>query len=111
MKGTNPTKAEKAYWNELCSTVGCVACLIDSNFNGWCSIHHTDGRTKPGCHKKVLPLCGPHHQQDDTDPYKRIAVHPNKARFEAKYGRQADLIAFCDEILAQAKKKLEAAHA
>ncbi len=99
MKGTSPNKAEKAHWNALCSTVGCVACLIDGDFNNWCSIHHCDGRTKPGCHMRVLPLCGSHHQDDGSGA---IAIHPWKAQFEAKYGTQADLMAFCDGIIAQA---------
>jgi hypothetical protein len=43
----------------------------------------------------VLPLCGPHHQQDDTSGV--IAVHPNKARFQREYGSQY-------ELLEQAKK-------
>lgn len=40
---------------------------------------------------KVLGLCGPHHQ-DSGDP-RFIAVHPWKARFEEKYGKQEDLLA------------------
>lgn len=39
----------------------------------------------------VLPLCGPHHQ-DSGDP-RFVAVHPWKARFEEKYGKQMDLLA------------------
>lgn len=48
---------------------------------------------------KVLALCAEHHQQDDSDPMGRIAVHPNKARFEAKYGTQAELIAQTHKLL------------
>lgn len=92
MKGTTPTKAEKALWDRMVSIVGCVACWLDGFRNHYCSIHHIEGRTKPGCHQKVLPLCAPHHQQDDTDQMQRIAVHPNKARFEARYGSQDELL-------------------
>jgi hypothetical protein len=73
--------------------LGCVACAIDGRVNPWVSIHHIDGRTKPGSHRKVLPLCAQHHQQDDTDQLGRIAVHPNKARFEQMYGTQYELLA------------------
>lgn len=92
MKGSTPTKADKALWNRMAG-LGCVACHKDGIANSLVSIHHIDGRTKQDAHKKVLPLCAPHHQQDDTDPMGRIAVHPNKARFEAKYGKQCDLLA------------------
>jgi hypothetical protein len=46
-----------------------------------------------------LPLCGQHHQHDDTDPAGRVGVHPYKARFEAKYGKQADLLTECMALL------------
>ncbi len=92
------TAAEKILWSRL-AALGCIACMKD----GWCnthvSIHHCDGRTKPGCHGRVLPLCAPHHQQDDTDPAGRIAIHPNKARFERRYGTQAELMAMCAHLL------------
>lgn len=91
MKGSAPTKAEREFWSALAS-IGCIACLKDGRFNDLVSIHHIDGRTKKGAHMKVLPLCAQHHQQDDTDPLKRIAVHPNKARFESEYGTQLELL-------------------
>lgn len=93
MKGIAPNAEEKALWNRMAAEVGCVACLLDGRFNPWVSIHHIDGRSKPGCHKQVLPLCGPHHQHDDTDQAGRIGVHPYKARFEQRYGTQAELLA------------------
>ena len=84
---------EKSLWDRMAKQVGCIACWLDGRFNDYCSIHPADGRTKPGCHKKVFPLCAPHHQKDDTDPLARIAIHGDKARFEAKYGTQEELIA------------------
>ena len=94
-----PTVAEQAYHDRLCRIVGCIACWIDGHFNDWCSIHHRYGRTKPGCHKKVLSLCAGHHQQGAGEDPHMIARHPNKAAFEAKYGTEADLQAMCDRIL------------
>ncbi|ASU41310.1 hypothetical protein hmeg3_07660 [Herbaspirillum sp. meg3] len=84
------TAEEKMLWSKM-SKIGCIACFLDGFHNSYVSIHHIDGRTKPDCHKKVLPLRAPHHQRDDTDPMKRDAVHPEKARFEAKYGSQYEL--------------------
>ena len=85
---SNPTKTEKAFWDKLAS-IGCIACLQDGIFNDYGSIHHIDGRTKPGCHKRVLFLCGPHHQ---TGGEEAPAIHPYKARFEAKHGKQQELL-------------------
>lgn len=48
-------------------------------------------------HWLTLPLCGPHHQCQGIPGV--IAVHPYKARFEAKYGKQEELIAQCAAIL------------
>lgn len=93
------TKTEKAYWDRLANEVGCIACRLDGRENHHVSIHHVHGRTSPDCHKKVLPVCGPHHQQDDTDPLDRVAIHPNKAEFELVYGTQERLMEMCADIL------------
>ena len=104
----NPTKADKQYWDRLAS-LGCIACRIDSGgytiSNGEVepvSIHHIDGRTKPGAHRKVLPLCAGHHQDGTDNDKSRIAVHPYKRRFEARYGSQMALKALCDQLLERA---------
>lgn len=90
---------EKVLWDRLANEIGCIACVKDGRRNTHVSIHHVDGRTKPGCHLLVLPLCAPHHQQDDTDPAGRISVHGNKARFEKLYGNQLELVEECMTIL------------
>lgn len=78
------------------AALGCIACMKDGCYNPHVSIHHVDGRTKPGCHLLVLPLCGPHHQDDGSGA---VAVHPWKARFEKRYGQQLDLVAECMALL------------
>lgn len=98
MKGSAPTKAEKALWDRM-AAYGCVACRKDGVINTQVSIHHIDGRTKPGAHQRVLPLCAGHHQ-DGTGQPGLIAVHPWKARFEARYGKQSDLLAELMEAIA-----------
>lgn len=89
MKGSTPTAADRQLWDAL-SRVGCIACLHDGIFTPHVSIHHIDGRTKPGAHQKVLPLCGPHHQDQGIAGV--IAVHPWKKRFEQEYGSQYVLL-------------------
>lgn len=98
MKGRAPTAEEQVFMNAIAS-LGCLACAKDGITNPWISLHHIDGRTKPGAHKLVIGLCASHHQQDDSDPMRRLSVHGHKAQFEARYGTQY-------ELLAEAKAKL-----
>jgi len=83
------TKAEKKHWDRV-AELGCIACMQDGIHNTHVSIHHIDGRTKPGAHMRVLALCAPHHQTGGQDA---PAIHPYRSRFEAKYGTQAELLA------------------
>lgn len=96
------TPAEKALWSRL-AALGCIACMKDGRFNPNVSIHHVDGRTKPGCHQLVIPLCGGHHQDGAGEDKTLIAVHPWKARFEARYGTQAELVAECRYLIKSTK--------
>lgn len=98
MKGRATTKADQAFHNKLAG-LGCVACLKDGHLNPWISIHHIDGRTKPGAHRKVLALCAGHHQDGTGQDKTMIAVHPFKARFEERYGSQYELLEQCKALL------------
>lgn len=100
MKGRTPSAAERRFHDRLAS-LGCIACRIDGNHNPMVSIHHIDGRTKPGAHMRVLPLCAGHHQDGYGIPG-LIAVHPYKRRFEDRYGSQYELLAMCEQLLEQA---------
>lgn len=91
MKGRAPTAAEREFMDKIAS-LGCLACAKDGVVNPWISLHHIAGRTAPGAHLLVLPLCAEHHQHDDSDPRGRIGVHPFKAKFEARYGPQMELL-------------------
>ena len=92
----NPTRAERLYWSRLAEEVGCIACKIDGRINNLVSIHHVNGRTRPGAHMQVLPLCFSHHQGGTQD---RPSVHPWKSRFERNYGSQISLMEMCADIL------------
>lgn len=91
------TPTEKLLWSRL-AALGCIACMKDGVYSPLVSIHHIDGRTKPGCHQLVLPLCAGHHQDGTGEDKTLIAVHPWKARFEARYGAQLELLAECKKI-------------
>lgn len=98
MKGRTPNAEERRFMDAI-GSLGCLACAKDGHVNPWISLHHIDGRTKPGAHKLVIGLCAGHHQDGTGADPSMIAVHPYKARFEAKYGTQL-------ELLAEAKLKL-----
>lgn len=94
MKGRQPT-AEEARFMDAIAGLGCVACKKDGWENLDVSVHHIDGRTKLGAHLLVLPLCAGHHQAGTGANPTLVAVHPDKARFEARYGTQRELWAKC----------------
>lgn len=94
MKGRSPT-ADEARLMTAIADLGCIACRKDGWHNPDVSVHHIDGRTKPGAHLLVLPLCAGHHQDGAGANPTLIAVHPYKARFEARYGAQHELLAEC----------------
>lgn len=99
MKGKNPSAAEKRFHTAL-ARLGCIACRLDGRLNPIVSIHHIDGRTRPGAHLRVLPLCAGHHQ-DGTGIPGLIAVHPWKRRFEDRYGSQDELLQRCHDLLTE----------
>ena len=102
MKGRPPT-AEEARFMDRMGELPCIACLKDGWTNHSISLHHIDGRTKPGAHFLVIPLCGEHHQQDDSDIRQRISVHGRKATFQARYGTERELLAECIAMIEQSR--------
>lgn len=98
MKGRPPT-AEEARFMDRMGKLPCIACLKDGRENHEISLHHIDGRTKPGAHFLVLPLCAGHHQQGTGPNPTLIAVHPNKARFQERYGTQMELLDECGHLI------------
>jgi len=110
MKGRPPT-AEEARFMDKMGKLPCIACLKDGWTSHTISLHHIDGRTKPGAHFLVLPLCGPHHQQDDTDPRQRVSLHGHKKPFLARYGTERELLAECMAMIRNSETAAVAAGA
>lgn len=98
MKGRAPTAEQKRFHDLLAREIGCAASWLDGFRDPVCSIHHIDGRTKPDAHWLVLPLSAGNHQ-DGTGAPGRIAVHPWKAQFEKRYGRQIEILRRCIRYL------------
>ena len=91
-------KHEEKHWERV-ARLGCIACLLDGEENSYVSLHHVHGRTKKDAHLNILPLCAGHHQNGTGQDKYTVAVHPYKARFEALYGPQEDLLWLVAELL------------
>lgn len=61
LKGRTPTAIERVVMDAL-GKLPCIACLQHGKESPLISLHHIEGRTKPGAHLLQLPLCDPHHQ-------------------------------------------------
>jgi len=95
MKGRNPTAEESRHMARV-NQIGCIACLnmgIETPPE-YTLIHHTDGKTKPGAHFKVLPLCDGHHSR-----YEKTGFHNNPTRWEQEHGTEQELLDQVAEIL------------
>jgi hypothetical protein len=99
MNGKTPTKGEREWLNAI-TGLGCIVCLREHEEATPASPHHIDGSTKPGAHRKTIPLCWAHHQgNSDGTKQPFISRHPFKARFVKAYGDEYSLLADCRERL------------
>jgi hypothetical protein len=89
LPGRAPTVEEKKYMQAVAS-VGCIICkLWGNNLYSPAEIHHVDGKTKPGCHFRILPLCPGHHRIPGKTWVSRA---DGKKAFETAYMPEEDLI-------------------
>ena len=96
LKGRSPTSDEKTHMEAIAS-LGCIVCLIHHGVYSPTELHHIDGRTKPGAHFHIIPLCYRHHREGaDCEEY--TSRHPHKKRFERRYGTEINLM---HEVLAR----------
>ena len=81
---------------------GCIACYLMGYPGTPCVPHHllTDGGRRRG-HLFTIGLCDPGHHQYPQKGSGKIARHPTKARFEAEYGTEDELLALTRRILSQ----------
>lgn len=86
-----PTVAERA-WMDWIVAHGCIACQRDGLGHRAAAVHHIlRGGQRMG-HLHTLPLCDPGHHQGGQ-PLGMVSRHPWKARFEARYGTEYELLA------------------
>lgn len=99
MKGRNPTADERRHMAAV-RAYGCCVC-VNKGFirpyevdEAYTVIHHVIGKTKPGAHFKVLPLCDTHHSR-----YKVEGLHYNLATWEALNGTQEELMEQVNQLV------------
>lgn len=90
------TKAEKKWLDAICQ-LGCVVCHLVYRVKSPAVPHHllSGGRRKG--HLFTIPLCDPGHHQYPKEGM--IARHPTKARFEAEYGTEEELLEKTKQML------------
>jgi hypothetical protein len=90
--GKRRPNAVEERWIKTALEFGCVACWLDRVPSRPAAFHHiVDGGRRLG-HLVGFGLCDPGHHQGGQ-PLGLVSRHPNKARFEAKYGKEFELLA------------------
>ncbi len=88
--GKRSATDEERRWMDWITEYGCIACRLDGcGYVPACVHHILRGGQRMG-HLFTLPLCPGHHQHDSSTG--KVARHPYKARFEATYGLELDLL-------------------
>lgn len=98
MKGRKPTAAESRHMAAV-ADLGCCVCRREFGVYSPAAIHHTDGKTKPGAHMLVLPICQNHHQHGGYG----VALHAGRVEWERRYGTTAELLAWVEAELETGK--------
>lgn len=94
-----PTRAESA-WMDAITAIGCIACHIDGHPGTPGAVHHLlQGGQRIG-HRFTICLCDPGHHQNGQQ-FGKVSRHPWKARFEAKYGTEQQLLEMTEELVSQ----------
>ncbi|MBQ1764315.1 MAG: hypothetical protein IIZ92_15610 [Aquincola sp.] len=87
-----PMKRE-AEWMTAITSYGCIVCRRQGRGFVPAAVHHLlRGGQRIG-HLHSIPLCDPGHHQGATAGSGEVSRHPNKTRFEAAYGTEAELLA------------------
>ncbi len=76
---------------ELVVGLGCVVCRREGLGISPAEAHHPRflaGLGQRAPHKRILPLCSPHHRTGGPG----IALHAGQKTWEAKYGTEAELL-------------------
>ena len=86
------TRTERE-WCDQITAIGCVVCLLFHNAPGTPgAVHHLLRGGRRIGHLHTICLCDPGHHQNAPAGSGKVSRHPNKTRFEAKYGTEEYLL-------------------
>lgn len=101
LKGRTPSADERRVMDAM-GALPCVCCLRRGRVNPVVSLHHVTGRTEPGAHYRVLPLCIWHHDTPadpaelarfpDLVPYHAKGAEGGPAAWRAEFGREVEVL-------------------
>lgn len=90
--GKRAPTVEERRWMNFIVVFGCIACRMDGVAPRPTCVHHILRGGRRMGHLHTLGLCDPGHHQGG-EPLGLISRHPWRARFEAKYGTEEELLA------------------
>lgn len=90
MSLTTPNKVERE-WMDAIVQVGCCICLREGLGRTPAEVHHMLSGGRRMGHLFTLPLCYTHHRSGRNDA-QVVSRDQNQRRFEARYGREAELL-------------------
>ena len=118
LKGRARTAQEKRL-EALLARIGCICCknkgwytdaMNSQEGQHFISMHHVDGRTKPWCHAKQLPLCQYHHDTPPPvgAPEELFPLHGSGRKlWEKVNGTQAELLQQVYEMVGEKQPWLQ----
>lgn len=89
--GKYTPSAIEARWMAEIVEWGCVACRLDGNAPRPTAVHHILRGGRRIGHLFTIGLCDPGHHQNGA-ALGLVSRHPYKARFEARYGSELELL-------------------
>lgn len=94
---------EESEWMAKVAEFGCIVCHLFHRAKTPCAVHHiVEGGRRVG-HLWTFGLCDPGHHQNAPVDSGKISRHPDKARFEAAYGTEYELLEKTKELLEEAE--------
>lgn len=102
-----PTVAESA-WMDAITALGCIACLQDGHPDTPGAVHHLLSGGRRMGHLFTICLCDPGHHQNGQQ-FGKVSRHPHKARFEAQYGTEMELLDLTQQLVHRSKTNAGAA--
>jgi hypothetical protein len=89
--GKGAPNREEREWMDSLVAHGCICCILDGQQPRETAVHHILRGGRRMGHLYTIPLCDPGHHQGGQS-LGMVSRHPWKARFEAKYGTELELL-------------------